>query len=314
MNPIIMPPPVDDQASALRELASEKKYATIMGKDEGMRSIAILSGKGGVGKSNLAVNIALALAEQGRRTVLIDADLGLANIDVLFGVIPKYNLSHVLRGEKDISEVLLEVSDGVSIIPGGVGLSELADLDPATQSWMIERLSALENDADVLILDTSAGINKSVLAFSIASDRTILLTTTEPTAIRDSYGVLKSLYRAMGDKMNIGIVVNMASDETEALIAAKRVCDASRQFLDFDLPYLGCIVWDEAVRDAVRKRRPLMLHSKDSPAAQSLRRLTDKILDIASTPESERGAHGLKQFLVRLAKQMTKKESRRGAD
>lgn len=310
MNPVMMPPPMEDQAAALRELVSDKKASVALSaRIKGMRSIAILSGKGGVGKSNLAVNLALALAEQGLRVVLLDADLGLANIDVLFGVVPKFNLSHVLNGEKELKEIVFKVGERLSIIPGGAGLRDLADLDEAAQTWMIERMSVLEDETDVLILDTSAGIHKSVLAFSIAADQTILITTAEPTAIRDSYSVLKSLHHQVSRDLNIGIVVNMAGDEREAQIAANRICDASRQFLDFDLPYLGCIVWDQAVRDAVRKRRPLLLEQTDSPAAQDFRNLTDKIFEPALPPLVESEAKGLKNFLVRLAKQMTKKET-----
>ena len=123
---------------------------------------------------------------------VLDADLGLANIDILFGVIPKYNLGHVLRGEKELSDIVLNVSEKVFIIPGGAGLRELADLDEQQQSWVIGRLSVLEDDIDMLLLDTSAGIHKNVLSFAVASDLTLLVTTPEPTSIRDCYSVLKS--------------------------------------------------------------------------------------------------------------------------
>lgn len=309
MNPVIMPPSTEDQAAALRGLVSDRKASSPLGRIKGMRSVAILSGKGGVGKSNLAVNLALALAEQGLRIVLMDADLGLANIDVLFGVIPKFNLSHVLSGEKELREIMFKVGERLSIIPGGAGLRELANLDESTQEWVIERMSALENETDVLILDTSAGIHKSVLAFSIASDQTILVTTTEPTAIRDAYSVLKSLRQVTRGEMNIGVVVNMAGDEREAQLAADRICGASRQFLNFDLPYLGCVVWDQAVRDAVKKRRPLLLEQADFPAAQYFRKLTEKIFGPDFTPFAEGEPNGLRNFLVRLAKRMTKKET-----
>ena len=309
MNPIIMPPPAEDQAAALRDMVSEKKDPQ-PARIKGMRSVAILSGKGGVGKSNLAVNLALALAEQDYRVVLLDADLGLANIDVLFGVIPKFNLSHVMRGEKELPDILFKVGERISIIPGGAGLRELADLDEANQSWIIDRMSVLGDNADVLILDTGAGMHKNVLAFSMASDKTILVTTTEPTAIKDAYSVLKSLFYASRGEVDIGLVVNMASDERDAQIAASRICDASRQFLDFDIPYLGCILWDQAVREAVMKRRPLLLEPGDSSASAHFRRLTRRIFEPTLPPLEERESDGFKQFLVRLAKQMTKKGTR----
>lgn len=310
MNPVIMPPPTEDQAAALRELVSERKDSLPSARIKGMRSIAILSGKGGVGKSNLAVNLSLALAEQGLRVVLLDADLGLANIDVLFGVVPKYNLSHVLRGEKELADILFKVGERLSIIPGGAGLRSLADIDEAGQAWIIERMSIFEDETDVLVLDTSAGMHKNVLAFSLASDQTVLVTTTEPTAIKDAYSVLKSLLRAAHGEANIGLVVNMAADERDAQIAANRICDASRQFLDFEIPYLGCVVWDQAVRDAVRKRRPLLLEQTNSPASAYFRKLTNEIFEPALPPAEERESDGFKNFLIRLAKQMTKKGTR----
>ncbi|MDR3076599.1 MAG: MinD/ParA family protein, partial [Synergistaceae bacterium] len=263
MNPVIMPAMpthLNDQATVLRELVSGRKdNARIRERITGVRSIAVLSGKGGVGKSNVAVNLALALAEKGLNVALLDADLGLANIDILFGVVPKFNLGHVLRGEKELSEIIFKVDERVSIIPGGVGLRELADLDEQRQSWIISRLSMLDDDADLLILDTSAGIHKNVLSFSMASDLTLIITTPEPTAIRDSYSVLKSLCQATGGDINVGLVVNMASDEREAFLVAERIISAGEQFLDFKAPYFGCVVWDAELRESVKKRRPLLL-------------------------------------------------------
>ncbi|MDR1884915.1 MAG: P-loop NTPase, partial [Synergistaceae bacterium] len=185
MNPVIMPPIMDDQATVLRELVSDRRAVVAASRISGMRSIAILSGKGGVGKSNLAVNLGLAMAEMGLRVTILDADLGLANIDILFGVVPKFNMGHVLRGDKELQEIVYRVGDLISIIPGGAGLRELADIDDQRRAWIIERLSSLEDETDVLILDTSAGIHKNVLAFAAASDLALLVTTPEPTAIRD---------------------------------------------------------------------------------------------------------------------------------
>ena len=306
MNPVVMPAPLKDQATLLRELVSDKNDGTERDKIRGMRSIAILSGKGGVGKSNLAVNLALALAEKGMRMAILDADLGLANIDILFGVMPKFNLGHVLRGDKELSDIILKVSERVSIIPGGAGLKELADIDAQRQSWMISRLSVLEDETDILLLDTSAGIHKNVISFAMASDLTLLLTTPEPTAIRDSYSVLKSLVQTVGTGFEARIVVNMVSNEAEGLSVAERISSAAEQFLDFKVPYLGCIIYDPAIREAVKNRRPLLLDNPDSISALYFKSLANKICESDSI--EVRPSEDLKEsFLRRLVRQLVGK-------
>jgi flagellar biosynthesis protein FlhG len=305
-----MPPPAQDQATRLRELVLDKNEATPRNRITGMKSIAILSGKGGVGKSNLAVNLALALADQGMRVTLLDADLGLANIDILFGVVPKYNLGHVLRGEKALSDILFQVGERLAIIPGGAGLRELADLDDQGQSWMIDRLSFLENDTDVMLLDTSAGLHKNVLEFAMASDLSMLMTTPEPTAIRDSYSVLKSLWQSTGGDLNVGLVVNMVSDTNEATMVAERILSAADQFLGFKVRYLGCILWDAALRDSVRRRKPLLLDGAQTLSVPCFKDLACKILEMPSNPDEYRQEKGKGSFLRRLANQMLKREAR----
>lgn len=306
MNPIIMPAPTNDQATFLRELVSDKKKPD-RGKISGISSIAILSGKGGVGKSNLAVNLALAFAEKGLRMAVLDADLGLANIDILFGVIPKHNLGHVLRGEKELSDIVLNVSEKVFIIPGGAGLRELADLDEQQQSWVIGRLSILEDDIDMLLLDTSAGIHKNVLSFAVASDLTLLVTTPEPTSIRDCYSVLKSLLQSTDGHLQTALVVNMASDEEEARAVSKRIITAAEQFLGHKVSYLGCVLYDTAVREAVKKRRPLLLEGVDSVSGPCFRTLAERIFAVSKNgPKIEKK----EAFLRRLTRVLSKKGTR----
>jgi len=311
MNPVIMPAMpghLNDQATALRELVSGRK--DIVGRREsitGVRSIAVLSGKGGVGKSNVAVNLALALTAKGLNVTLLDADLGLANIDILFGVTPKFNLGHVLKGEKELSDIIFKVGERLSIIPGGAGLRELADLDQQGQSWMIGRLSNL-GDADLLILDTSAGIHQNVISFAMASDLSLLITTPEPTAIRDSYGVLKTLCKATGGDIDIGLVVNMASNDDEALLVSERIISAAEQFLDFKMPYFGCVIWDSALRESVRKRKPLLLGDVESVSVPYFKDLAQKIYDSSEEGQSLKKPEKRDTFLTRLLRQVTRKE------
>lgn len=293
-----------DQASILRALVASKKSNPM--RISGVRSIAVLSGKGGVGKTNLAVNLALALGEAGFHASVLDADLGLANVDVLFGVIPKRNLGHVLRGECSFDDILFPITDRVSIIPGGSGLRELADLDERQLPWIMERLSSMESHTDVLVIDTSAGIHRNVLVFAIAADQTLLLTTAEPTSIRDSYSVLKALTLSneMGDAWDVGLVVNMAANELEAMSVAERVQAAAAHFLKLKIPYWGCVVWDRAVTSSVKQRKPFMLAEPDSKVAEEIRALADKMFESAAKNSDGIWSKGLNTFLLRLAKQM----------
>jgi flagellar biosynthesis protein FlhG len=314
MNPVIMPAmpaKLNDQATALRELVSGRRNnAGFPEKITGVRSIAVLSGKGGVGKSNVAVNLALALADKGLIVALLDADLGLANIDILFGVVPKFNLGHVLRGDKELSEIIFKVGERVSIIPGGAGLRELVELDDQRQSWIISRLSQLEDDADLLILDTSAGIHRNVLSFAMASDLSLIITTPEPTAIRDSYSVLKTLCQATNGALNAGLVVNMANDEKEAFLVAERIISAGEQFLDFKIPYLGCILWDSELRESVKKRKPLLLGDVESASVPYFKELAQKIYESSEEGQSSRKPRRHDTFLLRLLRQAGNKEQR----
>jgi flagellar biosynthesis protein FlhG len=314
MNPVIMPAMpthIKDQATMLRELVSDKKdIARYQDRITGVRSIAVLSGKGGVGKSNVAVNLALALADKGLEVSILDADLGLANIDILFGVVPKFNLGHVLRGDKELSEIVFKVGERVSIIPGGAGLRELADLDEQRQSWIINRLSMLDDDTDILILDTSAGLHKNVISFATASDLSLLITTPEPTAIRDSYSVLKSLCQATKGDIKIGLVVNMASDEKEAFLVAERIISASEQFLDFKVPYLGCVVWDAELRESVKRRKPLLLGDSKSASVPYFRELAQKIFESSEEGQLAKKLARRDTFLLRLLRQAVAKEKK----
>jgi flagellar biosynthesis protein FlhG len=274
-----------------------------------MRSIAVVSGKGGVGKTNLSVNLALALGELGVRTAILDADLGLANVDILFGVAPRYNLGHVLRGERELEEILLPISEHVLVVPGGSGVQELADLDEQSQSAFIERLSSLEKRSDILLVDTGAGIGRNVLSFALASDQTILLTTAEPTAIRDSYGVLKSLVATSGG-LDVSLVVNMAANDEDAFAVADRVQMAADQFLNVSVPYLGYVLWDRSVAAAVRLRRPFLLTEPDGAASRCVRIIARRLAGIGPTQElPPPPGRGFKAFLFRLARRL----GRRGA-
>jgi len=297
---------VADQAALLRSLAATRRKD--LPRFEGMRAIAVVSGKGGVGKTNLSVNLALALGELGKKTAILDADLGLANVDILFGVVPRYNLGHVLRGERDIDDILMPISENVLAIPGGSGVQELADLDEQSQNAFIEKLAAMEHRAEILLVDTGAGIGRNVLSFALASDQTLLLTTAEPTAIRDSYGVLKSLAVASGGGVDVALVVNMVGSDEEAFGVADRVQMAADQFLNLSIPYLGYVLWDPSVTAAVRLRRPFLLADPDGPAARCVRVIARRLIRVDPTREDPLPTgRGFKAFLFRLARRLARK-------
>lgn len=273
-----MNPAPSDQAGDLRRLVEARRQEVRRHCGNGPRTVAVLSGKGGVGKSNLALALTCALADSGNRVVLLDADLGMANIDLLCGIGGRFNLSHVVDGSRRLDEVVVPLEENVEILPGGSGLKDLADLDDTELSGVIDSLGLLEDRADIVILDTGAGIHKGVLAFALAADTTILVTTPEPTSVRDAYGVLKSLEGASPEGKELLLVVNMAGSGGEAREVAGRILTASHQFLGRSPVYLGHVLRDDAVGRAVRLRRPFYRLFPSAPAGLCVRRLADDLL------------------------------------
>ena len=291
-----------DQAQPLRQIVGDEKAA------QPLRTFAVVSGKGGVGKTNLAVNLSLAFCEGGQRVVLLDSDLGLANVDILFGLLPPAaTLAHVIEGERTLDEVLLKLHEGFWLIPGGAGVQELADLEERRQSLLIEEFSRLDERADVLLIDTAAGLHASVLAFALAADSVILVTTPEPTAIRDAYGVLKVLARRSNGRIDVRLIVNMARDEADAQEVGRRFQMAAAQFLNVPVIFAGYVSRDDRVHDAVSRQRPLLWAFPDSKAARNVRLVASRILPAPSLEEEVVAAapsRGLKGFLFRLSRRV----------
>jgi flagellar biosynthesis protein FlhG len=283
---------VMDQASSLRAMArrSEKRAQTI----------AITSGKGGVGKTNLSVNLATVLASMQRRVMLLDADLGLANADILCNVQPRFNLAHVVAGQRHLAEVVTPVPAGFSLIPGASGLAKMADLTEADRKRIVTELGLLDEAADALIIDTGAGIGRNVLSFTSTADHVVIVTTPEPTAVTDAYAVLKVLVRCGsvdGGGNKISIMVNMAKNRDEALQVHQRIASVARQFLKRDVSFSGYVVTDEAVKQAVRKRSPFVQQYPNSAAAQCVQAWANRMdhhVDVTMLP-------GKPGFFARLA-------------
>lgn len=292
-----------DQAGDLRRLVEAQRQEVRQTVGGGLRTVAVLSGKGGVGKSNLALALSCALADGGKRVVLLDADLGMANIDLLCGISSRFNLSHVVEGSRRLDEVIVPLENNVEVLPGGSGLKDLADLDDTELEGVIDSLGTLEGRADIVVLDTGAGIHKGVLAFALAADTTILVTSPEPTSVRDAYGVLKSLRSASSEGKELLLVVNMAGSEREAQEVADRILTASRQFLGRSPAYLGCVLRDDAVGRAVRQRKTFYRLFPAAPAGLCVRRLAGELLQRWSgRMELPHPPGGLKTFFLRLSR------------
>ncbi len=285
---------VMDQASSLRAMARRTAPRA--------QTIAITSGKGGVGKTNLAVNLAAVLAERRRRVVLLDADLGLANADILCNVQARFNLAHVVAGQRALEEVLTAVPAGFTLIPGASGLAKMADLTETERKRIVRELELLDESADALVIDTGAGIGRNVLSFTTTADHVVVVTTPEPTAITDAYAVMKVLVRcgtAGGEGASISVMVNMVRNREEALQVHERIASVARQFLKTDVAFSGYVVNDEAVKQAVRKRVPFVQQYPNSAAAQCVQAWANRMdhhVDVA--PLADKGKPG---FFARLA-------------
>lgn len=285
---------MQDQAAKLRELV---KYGREDSAHHAPRIIAVASGKGGVGKTNLVVNLAIALAEMGQRVVIFDADLGLANVDVLVGVVPKYNLYDVLQGTKTISEIIVTGPAGVRIVPGGSGIQDLANLDYYQRERLVQSLKELEQDTDFLLVDTGAGISRNVLGFISAADEVIIVLTPEPTSLTDAYGVIKIMSKFKLHS-EVHLVVNRVASAQEAQQTIGKMVTVVQKFLQIKVLPLGYIFDDKAVGKAVRKQEPFLLRFPDSAAAGSLRQLATNLLEGNYRPP--KGTTGFLNRLIRL--------------
>ncbi|GFN24131.1 site-determining protein [Thermanaeromonas sp. C210] len=244
------------------------------------------SGKGGVGKTNIVVNLSLALARRQKRVMVLDADLGLANVDILLGLVPRWDLSQVVRGEKELKEIVVEGPAGVRLIPGGSGVSELADMSNQQREGLIQGLSRVTEGTDFFLIDTSAGISRHVLSFAAAAGEAIIVTTPEPTALTDAYGLIKGLSR-LGVKIHL--LVNRALAAGDGREAAARLQATARRFLAVEISLLGIVPEDRAVGLAVREQKPLVLHYPSSPAARALEEVAARLAGAPSAPVGRGG-------------------------
>jgi flagellar biosynthesis protein FlhG len=244
------------------------------------RIVAVTSGKGGVGKTNIVTNLAIALSRQGIRVLVVDGDLGLANVDLLLGIAPQYDLQDVILGTRALSDVVLEGPDGIRILPASSGVEELANLDEYRTEVLIRSLADLEDDVDLILIDCPSGIGRNAVSLAQVADPILVVTTPEPTAFSDAYAMIKVLSRR-SIKCVPALVVNEAASEEEAAAVAKRVGSVAKRFLNLDIEYWGAILADESVPKSVLRQEPFLSTYPYSPASTCIYQLARRVLGMA---------------------------------
>jgi flagellar biosynthesis protein FlhG len=260
--------------------------------------IAVTGGKGGVGKTSVSVNLATALASAGRRVMLLDGDLGLANVDVFLGLSPRHTMAHVLKGERTLEEIIVESPHGVHVVPGASGVAELANLSAAGHLGLVQAFSALSRRLDTLIVDTSAGISHGVLQFSQAAQQVLVVVCDEPASMTDAYALIKVLSR-QHDVSTFRVVANMVRAPGEGEALYQKLGRVTSRFLDVTLDYVGEIPEDPYLRRAIREQRPVTAAFPSCPASRAFKKLALKA-DKWPVPDCPRG--NLEFFVERLVR------------
>lgn len=273
-----------DQASTLRRIIDDHRNESRppAAPERPMRVIAVTSGKGGVGKTNIVLNLSLALSRLQRRVFVMDADMGLANVDVLLGLTPRYTLEHVLSGQKHIMEVVVEGPEGVKILPATSGISELSEMSYEQQMQLFQALSRIDAEMDYLLVDTGAGISTNVLRFNASASEVVVVANPEPTAITDAYALMKLLAIKYHIR-DFALIANSVNNEAEGRGVYDRLERVCTQFLQVRLRYLGPVPFDPSIRKAVRAQQPLLTTYPNSPAGKSISRIA-ALLDRGESP------------------------------
>lgn len=298
-----------DQAEKLRSIINklnsiESNEGTNGGMETTMRKktrvITVTSGKGGVGKTNFSINLAILLSEMGNRVVIIDADIGLANVEFVLGIMPQYTLLDVINDDKEITDILIDGPNNIKFISGGSGVEELIKLEKWQLDKFMEQIIKLDELADIIIVDTGAGISDSVLSFIMAAQEVILIATPEPTSLTDAYALMKMVSK-MDNKKQMKIVVNKAEDRDEAEQILKKLTMASEKFLSFKTEPLGYILDDYTVTKAVKRQQPFIISNPKSVSSKQLREIANRLVE-GYKNEAMPSSNGFKGFVNKLVK------------
>lgn len=276
---------MNDQAMQLREMIASGRRG---GYGSDMKVITVASGKGGVGKSNFSVNLSLALKDQGRTPIILDADFGLANVEIILGEHPKYNLSHLLSHTCTMNDLVVDSKYGVSFISGGSGIKDMSFLAPDQLDYISENLKELEKQTDLLVIDTGAGINDIVLKFCKLANEIYVVVTPEPTSITDSYALIKTLVSEAKMRVPIKVVVNKAESKEEAHNVFHKLSYVAKQFLDTDILYAGFVPYDDAVFAAVKAQVPIVVKDKRARASIAYEQISKQLFSGRSVREDQK--------------------------
>ncbi|KOR89992.1 MinD/ParA family protein [Paenibacillus solani] len=292
---------MSDQAQSLRQLVSAQPGGSpIVKSNRTAKIITVSSGKGGVGKSNFTLNFALTMQAMGKKVLVFDADIGMANIDVLMGVSSQYSLYHLLRGEKKIEDVIQYGPNKLPFIAGGSGLADMMSLSEAEMDYFITEIERIASEMDYIIFDTGAGLSKENMKFIVSADQCLVVTTPEPTSITDAYALIKVVH-GMDNQVPFSLVVNRAGDEQEAREAANKIILTAQRFLDLDIQLLGSIADDTHVVQAVKRQVPFTAAYPRCNASSDIRRIALRYMAVPTATESET-SKGIKGFMSRWLK------------
>lgn len=258
------------------------------GRENMIRVFSVSSGKGGVGKSNVVINLAIAMTKLGKRVLILDADLGLANVDVLLGLNPQYNISHVLKGQKRIDDILVEGPSGVTIMPASSGVQELTQLSVEQKVMLLDLLESIPVNFDVFMIDTGAGISDTVLYFNLMAQEKIIVLTPEPTSLTDGYALIKVLFQRHGERY-FRILVNNVEDENQAKAIYKQISRVADHFLDgIAIDYVGSVPKDAHIPKAVMHQKAVTELFPKAPSSQAFRQIAQRLLN--SHPQMDQGS------------------------